>query len=89
MDYNDLLKLGIDEVLRLAKIGQRMQWVNVGERLPEHNQIVDVIYDHRRETDVLFTDLGWNQYFWNPEMGRFIDGVTHWMPLPEPPKEGE
>lgn len=26
--YNDLLKLDIDEVLRLAKIGQRMQWVD-------------------------------------------------------------
>ncbi|SMC63874.1 DUF551 domain-containing protein [Sporomusa malonica] len=35
-DYNSLLKLGINEVLRLAKLGAARQWVSVGTALPEN-----------------------------------------------------
>lgn len=60
-------------------------WVSVKERLPnEHGQRVIVAYKF---------GVGENFYFGD---GRFvkgllsqveIPGVTHWMPLPEPPKD--
>ena len=86
VDYKNICQWDIPLLLAyIAELEAAQQWVPVTKGLPEKNQVVDVIYDHRRETDVLFTDLGWKQYFWNPQMGRFIDGVTHWMPIPQLP----
>ena len=63
-----------------------MTWIPVSERLPigivlacGKNGIIEILmYDSERKQWDCF-----NGYFC-PE-----DWVTHWMPLPEPPKEGE
>ena len=58
------------------------QWIPVTERLPEKN--TDVLIYNIEEymgTDFLTKDGKW---FWNEELP-----PTHWMPLPEPPKEGD
>lgn len=66
-------------------------WISVFERLPDHNNPVlistkenygfdyNVSYLHRN-------DLGNN---WHDQQGIRIEKykVTHWMPLPQPPKE--
>lgn len=73
-------KEAVDELLRLAKIGQQMQWVSVAERLPEEGQTVDVLikdlgrgYKLFRQTDYKF-------------FGSFPIWVTHWMEIPPLPE---
>lgn len=76
------------------------QWISVKERMPEKScqvlcysesgEIFNAEYDSN--IDVAFQIGFWDQYYddtlgfygedWNP-----CDTVTHWMPLPEPPKE--
>lgn len=62
-----------------------MEWISVNDRLPEDGQKVITTkngvfeiqrYEKRRN--------GWisqNNWFWSMAM------VSHWMPLPEPPKK--
>ena len=58
------------------------EWISVKDRLPE------------KEQDVLVADNGfiavWTFYgdYWEDSHGWWqeFDEVTHWMPLPEPPK---
>ena len=75
-----------------------MTWVSVEERLPEekiNQNTLDFEYVLCATTfgDVralkFGTPIGWKKpHFWNGcgVMDRY---VTHWMPLPEPPKDGE
>lgn len=65
------------------------EWISVKDRLPEDGKVLCVrkseAFRDRRYVDILNVDHGW---FMD---GAFVvaDGnVTHWMPLPEPPKEG-
>ena len=88
------------ELLRLAKIGQRMQWVSVGERLPKKNVLVLLYLNDGEHTKITTGKIyasddakydgefciGFDQVY--PDfLKRQV--VTHWMPLPEPLKEGE
>lgn len=64
-------------------------WIPVTERLPKQGKRYLVVrYDYVTETpfvDILWHDahdLWWNRLY----KGQY--NVTHWMPLPEPPKEG-
>lgn len=81
-----------DEALQMAIAALREQesaenahcneWISVKERLPEDD--VDVLT--RRATGMSVEShcgFGWLYDEYN---GRWV--VTHWMPLPEPPKEG-
>lgn len=61
-----------------------VQWISVEERLPEIGVRVLTIRDWRGEPSV--------EIMWRSPKGKFrnllgseIDGITHWMPLPEPP----
>ena len=70
-----------------ADVEPKMKWIPVTERLPESAERYLVMrFDYVTRTP--FCDLLWfeNGRWWN----RRYDGdyaVTHWMPLPEPPKE--
>lgn len=62
------------------------QWISVKDRLPE-NCIEVLVYD---------TDCGIVIGWYDKEIGDFaadfispLDAVTHWQPLPEPPKDGD
>lgn len=52
----------------------------------------DMEFDYDEENDVYLVPEGWWEYrHYNPDdvYNNMIDGeVTHWMTLPEPPKEG-
>ena len=67
-------------------------WISVKDGLPEIDQKV-LVYDAGDETEIhvyhLREDL--DGLYWDDEGGWAVDfeNVTHWMPLPEPPKEGE
>ena len=56
------------------------KWIPVSERLPEQGQEV-IVASYRMIKPVVFTTI-----FWNKEHDNWY-GITHWMPLPEPPKE--
>ena len=52
----------------------------MAERLPEQGQEV-IVYDGGVLKPKVFC-----YHFWNPNYGSWAR-VTHWMPMPEPPKE--
>lgn len=64
------------------------RWISVKKRLPENGQKVIAafrndggwIVDQARYSNGEFDFASW-AYVWD-------DNITHWMPLPEPPKEG-
>lgn len=69
----------VDEACRIAVDELRkQQWISVEDRLPEPMYQV-----------LIYTDDGWigvDALDYNEEF-REYDYVTHWQPLPEPPKE--
>lgn len=56
------------------------KWIPVTERLPEQGQEVILYTGNILKPTVLAYQ------FWNPKYDTWTH-VTHWMPLPEPPKE--
>lgn len=67
------------------------EWISVKDRLPEVGEQV-IVYrqkkDHKSKKEICFDSIAilchdnlvwWNSHFLGYE-------VTHWMPLPEPPK---
>lgn len=74
---------------RMIDLAQRMpRWISVEERLPEIDAEV-LIYTNEGLYDVAQYSGG--ERFWtlerNPDCWVTALGVTHWMPLPEPPNE--
>lgn len=67
------------ELVRLAKLGQQMQWVSVKDRLP----LPDAMVLCCSKDGVIHT--GYHYDCWHT--GRFPVFVTHWMPLPPSPRE--
>ena len=67
-------------------------WISVKDELPDKNQDV-LIYRGNHIGDMMhvYTYLGNNK--WEDEYGYWSktddEGITHWMPLPEPPTEKE
>lgn len=66
------------------------EWISVKDRLPEAGGYVVCIA--KRNPFSRFMPMvarieknGWA----NPITDQYISEVTHWMPLPEPPKEGD
>jgi len=73
------------------------EWISVKDRLPENND--DVLVTDGEDCAVLFfhkNDNKWKYGYglleaYNYDGGACIEaetqGMTHWMPLPEPPKD--
>ena len=59
------------------------KWISVEERLPEYGRYLVIIQTECGMGKVItatYNDMGWWTYGNSGEL-------THWMPLPEPPKE--
>lgn len=60
------------------------EWIDVNDRLPEENVRVIVVgmstYDN-----TLYTDMDTDRIL-NGKWVRWNGIITHWMPLPEPPR---
>ena len=78
------------EAERDAALAKALKWISVKERLPEKWQYADgTLVNHLIYMPEYGADVG--NYF-QPAKSWVCMGipakVTHWMPLPEPPKEG-
>ena len=71
------------------------EWIPVSERLPEYDNFLVATNDGRvGEAFTLDVKIYWQEEAAKSvyEIGIYgapIEEVTHWMPLPEAPKEGE
>lgn len=65
-------------------------WISVEERLPEPEKEV-IILNKRKQTDIDFLtdDFEGGYYWWKSDdiICCEDDEITHWMPIPELPKE--
>lgn len=65
------------------------RWISVEERLPEQNRVVLVALRLGGKKTVRIGAMAQICGWWD-ECGLVSNAsVTHWMPLPEPPEEGE
>lgn len=66
-----------------------VRWIPVTERLPEIQQKILVYCESKtiRKHVTACTYMG--GYLGAKQFSRHVRNVTHWMPLLEPPKEGE
>jgi hypothetical protein len=89
-----------DAIVVLSKTENTTRWIPVTERLPKENgrYLVRYVRDLDLEDGVhndavrimRFADAQWRfPFICDPDVRELVtmEKVTHWMPLPEPPKE--
>ena len=67
----------------LSKLKAQQRWIPVTERLPEDDD--DVLIMSSGSISMGYYSI-YNEY-WADYINVYNSDVTHWMPLPEPPKE--
>jgi hypothetical protein len=69
------------------------KWISVGDYLPQRMKVV-LVYDNRlwcRRAESMWAEGSANCGYWDGNCwtaGGFAARVTHWMPLPNPPRKG-
>lgn len=61
-------------------------WINVEDALPEDGTPVLAAFGNHFARVCIICGKSW--YLDDPPVAGEVSGVTHWMPLPQPPKEG-
>ena len=83
------LKMAFDDGYQAGLESAAPKWISVEERLPEHLYDMCLICaDGFIEVATWALDKH-KMCTWFFVDGEYEVGVTHWMPLPEPPKEEE
>ena len=70
---------------------QQPKWIPVSERLPKKEDIPYdclVTLEHGVVCEATFLDMDAPYHKWCANTG-WLYHVTHWMPMPKPPKDGE
>ena len=62
------------------------KWISVKERLPDLFEVVLIIDDRKVVFPAHLAEKGGLKGFYSVD-GYFYTYITHWMPLPKPPKE--
>lgn len=65
-----------------------MKWISVKDRLPEEGQVCFVYCKENDRLECVPYVGSWPLVMINWEKGESTDPVTHWMPIPEPPRVG-
>jgi hypothetical protein len=80
-----------EHILDMSKMVDVNGWISVKDRLPTQNGPI-LMWSRRLEDVPTCAAAGYELWNWSAEYSphdyRLFD-VTHWMPLPEPPKEEE
>ena len=92
----DLAYLGEDlqycqEAVQFApSVDAEPKWISVKERLPEDQRSVLTVNGHGEIRIMGLWSKRGDEWTWvhNDRMMHYND-ITHWMPLPEPPKEDD
>lgn len=89
--HNECVELLLKDALSLLKaqeVPDNGGWISVKDRLPDNGQDVLVYLDDGEETRVAPCNYA-NGVWFDCVMNRVatLHHITHWMPLPEPPKE--
>lgn len=65
------------------------QWISVDDQLPPYNEKVLVFYGIDKYIGIAYLENVYisKQTFWN-DGRREVFHISHWMPLPAPPKKG-
>ena len=71
----------------LAEEHAKHRWIPVTERLPKEHENV-LVADKENNICIASYEPLWDGMVWNVLFDNKILPVTHWMPLPEPPKDG-
>ena len=92
--YGEGFDRGLDRAQRAildapaADVATVRQWIPVAERLPEKNKEVVGWYKDNPFSPFRYGIVSWNGHGWVFTYAqRYVDAVTYWMPLPEPPEE--
>jgi hypothetical protein len=82
-----------DHILDATKMVDVNGWISVKDKSPEINQRVLLATNEKRSivTGHRLSPAGKNEPWFHTDLGLWCgtETVTHWMPLPEPPKEEE
>jgi hypothetical protein len=70
----------------------KTEWISVKDRLPKVLQSVLVSLSNKKQTgELVHSGIFWHKKFCidgdNSISQKLSKDVTHWMPLPEPPKQ--
>ncbi|MDD8688251.1 DUF551 domain-containing protein [Escherichia coli] len=65
--------------------GNPDSWIPVSERMPEPYEYV-LVTDGFDGCEVMRVNT---DGYWGPAKSLYPGGITHWMPLPEPPQEAK
>lgn len=82
---------GGDEIIKAmeayAKVSQEDGWISVEDRLPEDGSqcLVSLQFKHS-EPETICTLFDDGRFFNLEDKAHAFKNVTHWMPLPNPPK---
>lgn len=65
-------------------------WISVKDRLPQvTGKYLCAVKDKRGDLWTIASDWSLEMKSWFGNYGEIKNIVTHWMPLPEPPKENQ
>ena len=90
--YKLLMREAADQIERdqkeIADLREKQQWIPVTERMPERDIQVIGWYKDNPFSQYRLGVVAWNGNGWVFVYAhRYVTDVTHWMTLPEPPKE--
>ena len=84
--YGDLVAEMASELLSLRQRVAETEWVKVSEGLPIAGKRYWVHMSNDYEVIATYTET---KGTWKNDSGEFVANVTHYMPLPLPPRESE
>ncbi len=80
-----------DITIKAAEVQPVDSWIAVTEKLPEIDKYVLIYYPYWTDNEIQVARLCYDKLTFDicGEFNASVNKVTHWRPLPEPPKDGD